>query len=256
MPKLTPSMGVWIKYPNNQKYTTKLSYEKDIFNALIENLPDFDFFYQHFHWSITNWMPFHWQGFKQSTDYTYLLENTQDLDQLFLNFRENIRREIRKAEKILTIVEEEDVEKFFQTHKKTFDRQHISTPYSQELIKKVDAACKIRNCRKIWFAIDDLGQIHSTIYVVWDSKAFYYLMGGADPLLKTSGASSLLMWNAIKDASTQSKQFDFVGSMFEPIDRFFRGFGAVQKPYLQISKTNGKLIKLSFLLKDGLKLLR
>jgi lipid II:glycine glycyltransferase (peptidoglycan interpeptide bridge formation enzyme) len=256
MPKLTPSMGIWIKYPGQQKYTTKLSYEKEIFKELIDNLPNFNFFYQHFHWSITNWMPFHWQGFKQSTDYTYVLENTNDLNQLFSNFRENIRREIRKAEKTLTVVEEEDIDKFYQVHKKTFDRQQMNNPYSPELIKKVDAACSSRNCRKIWFAIDEQGQVHSSIYVVWDSKTAYYLMGGGDPVLRTSGATSLLLWEAIKDASLQGKTFDFVGSMFEPIDRFFRGFGAVQKPYMQISKANGKLIKFSFLVKDGLKLLR
>lgn len=256
MPKLTPSMGVWISYPSNQKYTTKLSYEKENFKALIDSLPHFDAFYQHFHWSITNWMPFHWQGFKQSTDYTYIIENTQDVVQIFSNFRENIRREIRKAEKVLTVVAEEDIDKFYQIHKKTFDRQQMSNPYPLELIKRLDEACIIRNCRKMWFAIDDIGQVHSAIYVVWDLKAVYYLMGGGDPLLRTSGATSLLMWQAIKEASEQNKQFDFVGSMIEPIDRFFRGFGAIQKPYLQISKTNGKLIKLSYLLKECLNLLR
>ncbi len=256
MPKLTPFMGVWIKYPSNQKYTTKLSYEKDYFNALIEGLPHFDAFYQDFHWSFTNWMPFHWQGFKQTTGYTYVLENTRDLEQLFSNFRENIRREIRKSEKMITVVVEEDIDKFYNIHKKTFDRQQMSSPYPLELIKKLDEACKIRNCRKMWFALDDKGQVHSAIYVVWNSKAVYYLMSGGDPQLRTSGATSLLMWKAIKEASEQNKQFDFLGSMIEPIDRFFRGFGAVQKPYLQISKKNGKLIKWSYLLKEGLKLLQ
>lgn len=256
MPKLTPCLGVWIEYPSNQKYTTKLSYEKETFQALIDNLPDFHFFYQHFHWSVTNWMPFHWQGFIQSTDYTYLIENTQDLEQVFQNFRENIRREIRKAEKSLTVIEEENIDAFCSTQKKTFDRQQMDNPYSPELIRKLDAACKEIGCRKIWVAIDGSGQIHSAIYVVWDSKAVYYLMGGGDPLLRTSGAASLLMWNAIKEASKQRKHFDFVGSMFEPIDRFFRGFGAVQMPYLKISKTNGRLAKFSVLLKEGMKLLR
>lgn len=156
----------------------------------------------------------------------------------------------------MKVVEEEDVEKFYQIHKKTFDRQQMSNPYKFELIQQIDEACRARNCRKMWFAIDDIGQVHSAIYVVWDEQSAYYIMGGADPLLRTSGATSLLLWTAIKEASRQGKQFDFVGSMFEPIDRFFRGFGAVQKPYLQISKTNGKLIKSSFWIKEGLKLLR
>ncbi|WP_372630166.1 GNAT family N-acetyltransferase [Cohnella sp.] len=256
MPKLTPSMGVWIKYPENQKYTTKLSYEKEIFKELIDNLPDFHLFYQHFHWTTTNWMPFHWEGFKQSTDYTYVIENTRDPGEIFAGFRENIRREIRKAEKRLIVTEEDDIHRFYGIHCKTFDRQLMSTPYPVELVERLDEACRSRQCRKIWIARDQTGQAHSAVYVVWDAKTVYYLMGGADAQLRTSGASSLLLWEAIREASRQGKQFDFVGSMFEPIDRFFRGFGAVQKPYMQISKTNGKLMKWSLLVKEGIRLLR
>lgn len=255
MPVMTPSLGVWIKYPNEQKYTTKLSYEKETFTALIDNLPRHDYFFQQFHWSITNGMPFYWRGFNLSMEYTYMIENTMDLAYIFANFRENIRREIRKAEKVLTVVTEEDSEKFYQIHKKTFDRQNINKCYSLELIQQIDEACRIRNCRKMLFAVDDAGQVHSAIYIIWDSKCVYYLMGGGDPVLRTSGATSLLLWKAIQDASHQSKQFDFVGSIIEPIDRFFRGFGAVQKPYLQLTKSNGKLIKWAYLAKQGLKLL-
>jgi hypothetical protein len=104
MPKMTKCLGVWIKYPSKQKHASKLSYEKEVFLELIRSLPRFDYFYQHFHWSVTNWIPFYWEGFKQTTRYTYVLENIEDLDQVFSNFKENIRREIRKAEKILTVV--------------------------------------------------------------------------------------------------------------------------------------------------------
>lgn len=256
MPIMTPTMGIWISYPSDQKYTSKLSYEKEVFTTLIEDLPHFDLFNQHFHWTVTNAMPFYWKGFNQSIEYTYVLENITNLADIFANFRENIRREIRKAEKLLTVVEEEDSEKFFHIHKKTFDRQNKDKYYPLDLIKQVDAACSARNCRKMWFAVDELGQVHSAIYVIWDSHNAYYLMGGGDPLLRTSGATSLLLWKAIQDAVNNSKNFDFVGSMIEPIDRFFRGFGAVQKPYLLLSKANGRLINWAYLVKRGLKLLR
>lgn len=256
MPELTPAMGVWIRYPSDQKYATRLAYEKETFTKLIDNLPDFDSFYQHFHWSVTNWMPFHWKGFTQSTDYTYLLEDTSDLDTLFSGFRENIRREIRKAQKQLTVEQSDDIAKFYQVQCKTYQRQNLKPPHTFEFLKKLDDACKSRGCRAMWFASDSEGQIHSVIYVVWDSKYVYYLMGGGDPTLRTSGAMSLLMWKAIQEASRLSRQFDFVGSMFESIDRFFRGFGAVQKPYFQLSKTNGKLMRVVWLAKEAYRLLR
>ena len=77
----------------------------------------------------------------------------------------------------------------------------------------------------------------SAIYIVWDANSAYYLLGGSDPNFRSSGANSLLLWEAIKFASGVTKRFDFEGSMIEPIERYFRGFGATQKPYLSISKT-------------------
>ena len=58
MPPLTQTMGPWIKYPENQKYAKKLSYEKEIMNNLIDQLPKTDYFCQNFHPSVTNWLPF------------------------------------------------------------------------------------------------------------------------------------------------------------------------------------------------------
>jgi hypothetical protein len=43
------------------------------------------------------------------------------------------------------------------------------------------------------------------------------------------------MWEAIKFASTVTKRFDFEGSMIEPVERFFRAFGAKQTPYFALT---------------------
>ena len=69
-------------------------------------------------------------------------------------------------------------------------------------------------------------------------------MGGGNPDLRNSGAQSLCMWEAIKFASSLNLSFDFEGSMIEPIERFFRNFGAIQTPFFCIYKTNSKLIKI------------
>ena len=89
-------------------------------------------------------------------------------------------------------------------------------------------------------AEDSEGQRHAGIYIVWDENSVYYLMGGGDPLLRRSGATSLCMWEAILFAASLKKSFDFEGSMLEPVERFFRGFGADQIPYFSISRTPSK----------------
>ena len=77
---------------------------------------------------------------------------------------------------------------------------------------------------------------------MWDRHAAHYLLGGADPNLRTSGASSLLLWEAIMraravtDAVTDA--FDFRGSMLQSVERFFRAFGRRQTPYLNVTRMN------------------
>lgn len=252
MPYLTLTMGIWIRYPPHQKYATRLSYEKEIYLELIGRLPHVDYFYQHFHWTITNWSTFYWRGFRQTTRYTFVLENIGDTERVFANMKERIRREIRKAEKQLTVVESDDIEAFHRINTMTFERQGVKMPHSLEFIKQVDEACRERNCRKMLFALDEQGRLHSAVYIVWDDQCAYYLLGGGDPELRTSGASSLLLWETVKRMSAVTKHLDLYGGMHEPVETFFRAFGAEQKPYFQISKINGKLFKLAYYLKQAI----
>ena len=73
--------------------------------------------------------------------------------------------------------------------------------------------------------------------IFWNPDSAYYLMGGRNPKLRSSGATSLCMWEAIQFSASVTKSFDFEGSMNEPVERFFRAFGAVQTPYFSIKKT-------------------
>ena len=68
-------------------------------------------------------------------------------------------------------------------------------------------------------------------------------MGGGDPKLRKSGATSLLLWEAINRQPLGVQVFDFEGSMIEPIERFFRAFGAVQTPYFEITHVKSKLFE-------------
>ena len=92
------------------------------------------------------------------------------------------------------------------------------------------------------FAEDAEGKIHAAAYIVWDKHTTYYLMGGGDPELRNSGATSAVMWEAIRYASSINTSFDFEGSMIEPVERFVRGFGAKQVPYFHVWKFNSKLM--------------
>jgi hypothetical protein len=138
-----------------------------------------------------------------------------------------------------------DIERFIDLNEMTFLRQGRSLPYSRELVRRLDDACQQQECRKVFFAEDARGNLHAAVYIVWDDEAAYYLMGGSDPDLRASSASTLLVWEAIRFAATVSRSFDFEGSMIEPIESFFRGFGARQVPYFRITKLNSLSLRVA-----------
>lgn len=254
-PKLTKTNGLWIKYHNNkiQKNQNKISHENkimfDIMNQL--ELLNIDYYQQNFHYSFTNWLPFHWKNFKQTTNYVYVIEDLNDLDKIHEQFSSDIRRQIKKAKKIVEIKEDCDIEEFYIINSKTYERQGLKMSISLEFLKRLDKACIEKKCRKILYAVDENKNIHAATYFVWDENSSYGLLSGADPELRNSQAGTLLMWEAIKYTSTVTKKFDFQGSMIEPIEKFLREFGGVQKPYFSISKNMKK--KLLFDIRNCIK---
>lgn len=255
MPKLTQTMGVYIKYPPRQKYATKLSFEKKIMTQLINNLPDVDYFSQFFHYNFTNWLPFYWKGFQQTTRYTYVIEDLSNLDKVFENFGSDYRTKIRNAQKKVTIKQNLNIEDFYNINMMSFERQNIKPPYSLEFLKEHNNYLSQNNAKEIFYAIDDNNNIHSALYLTWDNKYSYTHILGENPQLRNSGAGILLIWEAIKYTRNTLglNNFNFEGSMIEGVEQVRRKFGAVQKPYLSISKSNNRLFKFAKLFKDTFK---
>jgi len=250
LPSLTQRMVLYIRYPKNQKYETKLSYEKKIMNQLLEQLPPYDVFNMNFHYTLKNWLPFYWNGFQQTTRYSYVLESLSDVDKLWANMNNKNRTDIRNAQKNIHIEVKDNIRLFYETVSQTFQRKNINIPYSFNTLNKMYEASKVNNSVRLFFAYDSEKIIHSAIMIVWDNEYAYYILGGSDTKLRTSNANTLLLWEAIKFSSTVTKRFDFMGSMIEPLEKYFRSFGGTQEDYLQIFKTNSTLWRIkSFVMK-------
>src|SRR5262245_42282826 len=150
--------------------------------------PDFDY-----------WTPLHWHGFRQTTHYTWRLPDVADTEAVFAGVRENVRREIRKARKQVEI-EEGSLTEYFRVHEQTAARQDRleEVRANRDLIERVEEAAGARGARTILLARDADGRLHSGAYFVHDRRWTYYLLGGSDPELRTSGAASLVLWAGIE----------------------------------------------------------
>lgn len=244
-PILTPSLGPWLR-TGEARSARRLAREKTLLQALYQSLPTYGQYNQNWYCERTNWLPLYWLGFEQSTRYTYRIEQLDDMDVVWKGFDTNIRTDIRKAENKFGVTVRTDcsIESFLALNKKVFERQSMAVPYANEVVMAIHAAATSQQACKLFVAVDDQGRQHAGVFIIWDSNSAYYLLGGGDPDLRNSGATSLCMWHAIQFVATVTKKFDFEGSMIEPVERFFRGFGATQTPYSVITKTNSKIIRI------------
>jgi Acetyltransferase (GNAT) domain len=236
MPPLTQTLGPWVEQ-SAASAPRALSEELELLTALEAALPPAESFVQHFAPAMLNALPFHWAGYGLELQYTYRLKGLAE-DAVWQGMRGNIRREIRKARKRVEVRDDLPLDRFHAVWAKTFERQQLGVPASLVQLDRLDAACAARGARALLSAHDDDDRIHAVAYVVWDTNAAFYLLGGGDPELRTSGASSLLLWEGIARARSVTDVFDFEGSMLAPVERYFRAFGARQTPYLCVSRAS------------------
>jgi len=151
------------------------------------------------------------------------------------------KRHIQKVD--LTIFHQASGD-FYDFTKSNLKKQNQIISYSFRIFENIYQATYSRNSGKIFYANDYHDNLHAASLIIWDDIQAYYLISTINPDFRNSGAGTLLIREAISHASTKTIGFDFEGSMIESVENSFRQFGAVQKPYFQITKINSTILKL------------
>ena len=238
MPHYTQTMGVWFAAEaDDTKYSSILEHRQAICKHFIEKLKPYRSFYQNFNYAFTDWLPFYWAGYTQTTRYTYILHNIKSSDAILHDMSQQTRRNINNAKQmditVQTGVAESD---FLHVLEQTFKRQHKKNRQSEAVLRRLVETASARGQGEIYGGYDKAGNLHAAAFIVWQDSSAYYIAGGGDPDFRSSGAHSLVMQEAIQQVSQFTDKFDFEGSMLPGVERFFREFGAVQTPYFLITR--------------------
>ncbi|HND87657.1 MAG TPA: GNAT family N-acetyltransferase [Saprospiraceae bacterium] len=223
-------------------------HEVEILETLLDLLPPgLTAFEQDFNYTATNWLPFYWQGYRQTTRYSYTLD-LSDLDAVWKNIKPRYRNQrIRQAKEAVHVTTGCPLLELQRLQSLSFERQGEEPPISLSLMRRLEDALAPKGQREIFWATDlQTGATHSAGYLAWDAHSAYYLMSGDDPALRNSGAGIYLTWEIIRYSSEVLglKTFDFCGSMMRPIERVRRQFGAEPKPYFRVQKEWSSLWRL------------
>ena len=235
MPKLTQTFGP-VLLPLEGKKTTVASREMEILKVLANYIATQRFFSQSFSASLRNWLPFYWKGFRQVSRITYVLDDLSDLNQIWKGMSHNIHGEICKAARQRLTISLCDVDVMYDAVIRTFALRGRNPPYSREYLKSLYFAAHAKGCGQCFATRDPHGEVHNASCLVWDHKRAFWIASSTDPNLRTASGTSLMAWHLIQFSARHSSNFDFVGSMAEPIDHFFRSFGGKQLTYHWIMK--------------------
>ncbi len=232
-PSLTPYLGVVFR-KNDSKYVKCISREKEIACCLAEKVREMAHFaYIGFSFDFVDIQPFIWQRYASRVRYTYVLE-LDNLEDAWQRMDAKRRNDITRAEKDgICVGDGDDFDCILALVDKTFARQGKKKKASRAVALRYNEVLSRKGRCKAFVARDKEGIAIATVYIAWDEKRSYYLLGGYDSENRHHGASAIAMWEAIRFTKEELglNEFDFEGSMVPAIERFFRKFGGRITPH-------------------------
>jgi len=239
-PPLTRTLGVLYK---NGEYTSKrkqTSVERKWVSELLNHLSLKDFVQMSMHHNFTDWLPFRWNGFRQTTRYTYIIfYSDKTINEIWNNLDRLRKRMINRAnENGIKVEITDDFDLVYQYESLTYERQGLKFRIPYLDLKSLDDSIKSKGKRIIFKALDQKNKVHAVLYIAFNNKSAYALLSGSDPDLRNLGGHTLVMWEAIRYFSNKVQYFNFGGSDIERIEEHIRGFGGTITPYFHIYNEN------------------
>ena len=235
---LTQCNGLIFREEAGRKAVARAELEEKIINAACHFIDSLgvDVYEQQFHYSFQNWQPFFWNNCTNVLRYTYVIQDTGNLTSVVNGFTSNCRKNIRKGQRLTQVSTDISASDFYTQHEKVFARQGLRCPFSRELWTRLYQACHKNQAGQMFCAKDSDGNIHSLLFLVWDERSVYHLLGGYMPEFSSSQSYSALTYHGICAAHEKGLAYDFEGSMIRQIAAAFRQFGGVPMPYYRIRK--------------------
>lgn len=251
MPQLTQKLGPYIVYGANiLKESKKIQYEHEIYDAIIDKLPKYDSFGVNFDWKYKNWLPFYWKGFKQTTKYTYILDNIKDHDSLIKDYSRIKKRKLQISSGEFTIKYDLPKDVFYSFFSAVIHERDDSVRFSKSLFDHIYDAVYAQKAGKVFYCVDSKNNIQAINLTIWDKECAYYLIAMRYKKYNSSGGTEFLVNETIKYVSQFVNRFDFEGSMIKGVEESFRQYGTRQTEYYTIYRNNNPLLKIIRSIKD------
>ena len=213
-PPLTQQLGIFSS--NN--------IDENIVESFVQKIP-----YRSYHLNFNEHNPYK-KGIKRPN---FILNLDKDYPTSFSAYSKNTQRNIKKSDSyniaIKTDISGNDFLEFYHSTEKNYIIR------AEKVNKLVKEALK-RNKMTIFGAYDNDNQLISALCLLHSSQRLIYWL----PVSNQEGKETLAMFKIVDELiqhhANSNFILDFEGSKIENIARFYQGFGAELKPYLEIKR--------------------
>ena len=234
MPPMTHSLGPAIA-PATSGTAVGTPRQVAVTASLIAQLPRVAHVWFRMHAGVCSTFAFEAAGFQSGVDYTVRIE-AGEIDQLWRAMRDKTRNVIRRAEETHAVEAWSDPSAYLAFYADNLRARGMRNVYEHEACLRLLAASLARKRGTILVARDGAGEPQAAVFVIWDRRVSYYHMSTRRPD-SANGATSLLIWAAIRHASAAGRTFDMDG-----VDQanllLATGFGGSVRPRLLAWREN------------------
>lgn len=242
----TQTNGIIFREHPERKPAAQTAAEEKVINQACDFIGSLglDVYEQQYPPSFQNWQPFYWHHYTNILRYTFIIQDTSDMEKVNENITAKYRNEIRKGQRLTRVCTDISPEEFYEKHQSVFHRQGLAHPFSKTFWLRVQKAAAEHEAGQMFCARDSEGNIHSILFLIWDERYVYQLFGGYMPEYSSSQSYPALIYHGIHLAHEKGLAYDFEGSMVRQIATAFRQFGGTPMPYYRIRKVfNPEIIR-------------
>jgi hypothetical protein len=208
----------------------------EITRELIDKLPKSSWQCVRCHGQVTDVIAFQEQRFRTYVQFTHEIAPGPS-EELWAQMRNKTRNVIRRAEEEQTVEEFADIEEFIRLFEKNIEAKGERNTLDLVACRRLLTAALERERGRILVARNAQGEIVTANFCAWDSQTAYYIATTRSEAAG-NGGTSLLLWEAIKDAAARGLTFDFAGFGTRGSILMYAGFGAKISPrYVAVRAT-------------------
>lgn len=162
----------------------------------------------------------------------YILNLNKPYTELYTHYRENIQRNIKKAEQSgCTVQKKFDVEKVIELALLQMQSQGNESVNNVDRFRKLYQILNAKQMAVTYGIVSAANELLASCVFFFSHNRAYYILVGNHPDGKNIGASHALIDAFIKDHAGKKMVLDFEGSDISSLAHFYSGFGAVNEIY-------------------------